>query len=121
MVVFNEVATSSGTDSLKPNQLSTIFQLTGTESMRAEAKFNDIFTFKTDALVVLTSNFSVSTKSVENYGALRRRQITIICDKYIESREKIRSQDLQTDLEKEVNLIKKKAPFFIKAKSKILQ
>jgi phage/plasmid-associated DNA primase len=104
VIVFNEVVGKSS-DALRPNELSTVFQLTGSENIRSEAKFEDVVNFRADSIVILTSNFSVKTKSVENYGALRRRSVNIMCDRFYPTEIRLRAEEIEKKLAPEVDYL----------------
>jgi hypothetical protein len=79
-VQFNDAALSNSETGTN-RQLSKLFNLSGDRQQRAEIKYENIFTFVSEFLICLNTNWQLKATSVEQFGALKRRAMNIILDK----------------------------------------
>jgi hypothetical protein len=78
-------------------QLSKLFNLSGDRQQRGEIKYENVFTFVSEFLICLNTNWQLRATNVEQFGALKRRALNVILDK----RAKRADPNLQPSLHEE--------------------
>ena len=103
LVLLSEVLMESPQGAVKT--VGQLLNMTGNDSQPGERKFEATFSYVARYIVVLSSNWKVKSSSVETYGALKRRLLMFVFDRFFKTKDETLSQALCEESSKNKHLM----------------